>query len=66
MRKLVLFAFIFGVLFSVTSCAQDECECTANGVTETFTEEDVNSGSVEEACTAANLAYTAPDECHMK
>jgi hypothetical protein len=66
MKKLLLFAFIIGGSFAVMSCGKDECECTVNGTTDTFDEDDVSSGSVSDACNAADALLTSPDECHMK
>ena len=67
MKKLLLFAIIIGGSVTFTSCSKDECECTVNGVTTTYDEDDtVGDQSVSEQCTVANAVLTAPDKCEMK
>lgn len=67
MKKLLLFAIIIGGSVAFTSCSKDECECTVNGETTTYNEDDTVDGqSVSEQCTAVDAALTAPDKCEMK
>ncbi|MCB0402171.1 MAG: hypothetical protein KDD41_08810 [Flavobacteriales bacterium] len=69
MKKVLLFAVILGGAVAFTSCGKDECECTYNGQTETFNEDDVNGGDLEEACNAADALYKIADSsasCKMK
>jgi|GEM_PF-2322428 len=50
MKKLLFKVLLLGVV-AFTSCAAEKCECTVNGTTQTFTEDDISNGStVEEAC----------------
>ncbi|PJB13816.1 MAG: hypothetical protein CO118_11845 [Flavobacteriales bacterium CG_4_9_14_3_um_filter_32_8] len=61
MKKLLLFAIIVGGSIAFTSCSKKECTCTVGGASESFTEDDLPSGSasVEEYCDASDAAYKA-------
>ncbi|MCO6500635.1 MAG: hypothetical protein J5I47_09690 [Vicingus serpentipes] len=49
--KKIVFILVVSVITLTTSCAKEQCECTVNGQTQTFTEDDISNGStVEEAC----------------
>ena len=69
MKKVLLFAVVVGGL-AFTSCSKSECECTVNGETTTYTEDDVEGGGdLEEGCNALNTLYKAFDDadgCEMK
>ena len=50
MKKYLLIFMLIGIIL-FTSCASEKCECTVNGTTQTFTEDDISNGStIEEAC----------------
>jgi hypothetical protein len=69
MKKVLLFAIVLGGALTFTSCGSDECECTVNGVTETYTEDDAGDGSLEDACNALDALYkitSASNGCEMK
>ena len=66
--KVLLFAIILGGTVAFTSCGSDKCECTINGVTETYDEDDYD-GDLKEACDAADAAAKIVDasgSCSMK
>jgi len=49
--KKILVILILGVIITLSSCASEKCECTVNGVKETFTEDDISNGStIDEVC----------------
>ena len=71
MKKVLLFAVVLTGALAFTSCGSDECECTVGGVTNTYTEDDVeDGGSLEDDCNAADAAYkllgASGDGCEMK
>ncbi len=69
MKKVLLFAVVIAGAVAFTSCGKDKCECTYNGQTETFDEDDANGGDLEEACNALDALYKITDSsagCEMK
>ena len=60
MNKLLLFAIIVGGSLALTSCSKKEC---VGDVLGTYTEDDVQSGSLDDYCTAAKLVDST---CSMK
>lgn len=68
MKKVLLFAVVLAGTVAFTSCGSDECECTINGVTQTYSEDDYE-GDIKEACDAANAAAKIVDasgKCEIK
>lgn len=68
MKKVLLFAVVLAGTAAFTSCGSDECECTINGVTQTYDEDDYD-GDFKEACDAADAAAKIVDangSCKVK
>jgi hypothetical protein len=70
MKKVLLFAVVLTGAMAFTSCGSDECECTVNGVTTTYDEDDAgSSGDLKEACETLDALYkisSASNSCKMK
>lgn len=69
MKKVLLFAVVLTGAVAFTSCGSDKCECTVNGVTETFDEDDADGADLEDACNTLDALYkisSASNGCEMK
>lgn len=69
MKKVLLFAVILTGALAFTSCGSDECECTYNGKTETYSEDDADGDDLEKACETLDALYKISDssaKCEMK
>ncbi len=68
MKKVLLFAVVLTGAVAFTSCGSDKCECTVNGSTETYDEDDAD-GDLEEACNTLDALYkisSSSNGCEMK
>jgi len=69
MKKVLLFTIVLGGAVAFTSCGSDKCECTVGGSTTTYTEDDTDGESLEDACKTLDALYkisSTSDGCEMK